>query len=44
MKCVKLETGKVVRVTNEKAEQLTKQPSRTRYASKQEWKASGRQR
>ena len=41
MKCVK-GNGKVVRVTNDKAEKLVAEKG-YKYATKQEWKAAGRE-
>ncbi len=39
MKCIKLTSGEIKRITNEKAEKLVKQ-EKAQYCSKSEWKNS----
>lgn len=43
MKCVKIDNGEIIRVTNEKADKLVKEKKAT-YANKKEWKEQGRKR
>jgi len=43
MKCIQLNNGQIVRVSDETAQNMVGRNTGTRYVSKEQWKQQGRQ-